>query len=62
VALHRYLKTRVSNYQPEQQLGGAVYLFLRGMRRDQAEQGIWHWCPPVAWIERLDAALNGEPS
>lgn len=62
VALHRYLKTRVGNYQPEQQLGGAVYLFLRGMRRDQAEQGIWHWCPPVAWIERLDAALNGESS
>lgn len=60
VALHRYLKTRLPDYQPEQQLGGAVYLFLRGMRRDQADQGILHWCPPVAWIERLDAALNGE--
>ena len=31
VALHRYLSWRLANYQPERNLGGYVYAFLRGM-------------------------------
>ena len=31
VALHRYLKVKLQHYQIEQHLGGATYLYLRGM-------------------------------
>ena len=31
-AAHRYLKQRVADYDPETQWGGALFLFLRGMR------------------------------
>ena len=31
VALHRYLRWRLPGYRPEQHLGGAAYLFVRGM-------------------------------
>jgi ATP-dependent exoDNAse (exonuclease V) beta subunit len=60
VALHRYLKTRLARYEPQQHLGGAVYLFLRGMHQQHVDHGVFHWQPPVEWLERLDAALNGE--
>ena len=31
LALHRLLKQRLKDYQPQQHLGGALYLFLRGL-------------------------------
>ncbi|MCP9774267.1 UvrD-helicase domain-containing protein [Cyanobium sp. WAJ14-Wanaka] len=31
VALHRYLRWRLSDYEPERDLGGSLYLFLRGV-------------------------------
>ena len=31
VVLHRYLSWRLTNYRPEQHLGGYIYAFLRGM-------------------------------
>jgi len=31
VALHRYLRWRLPGYEPDLHLGGAAYLFLRGM-------------------------------
>jgi len=31
VALHRYLRWRLADYEPSVHLGGAAYLFLRGM-------------------------------
>ena len=34
VALDRYLRHRLAGYDPEQHLGGAVYLFVRGVRPD----------------------------
>ncbi|MGG7377518.1 hypothetical protein ACQ7B2_01550, partial [Escherichia coli] len=30
-ALHRYLRWRLADYEPERHLGGVLYLFLRGM-------------------------------
>lgn len=39
VALHRYLQVKMQDYQIEQHLGGATYLYLRGMN-GEAEQGI----------------------
>ncbi|MDR2636996.1 MAG: exodeoxyribonuclease V subunit beta, partial [Zoogloeaceae bacterium] len=32
LALHRYLQTRLPGYTPERHLGGARYLFIRGVR------------------------------
>ena len=31
VALHRYLRWRLPGYDPERNLAGVLYLFLRGM-------------------------------
>ena len=31
VALHRFLRWRLPDYDPERHLGGALYLFVRGM-------------------------------
>ncbi|MDD0838177.1 exodeoxyribonuclease V subunit beta [Curvibacter sp. HBC61] len=57
LALHRLLKSRLPDYQPEQHLGGALYLFARGI--DQVGQGLFHERPPVALIEALDQAFSG---
>jgi exodeoxyribonuclease V beta subunit len=35
VALHRHLRWRLPDYNPERHLGGYVYAFLRGMPGDQ---------------------------
>jgi exodeoxyribonuclease V beta subunit len=43
------------SYNPGQHLGGAVYLFLRGI--DGPTQGV-HWVPPsLPLLTALDAAL-----
>lgn len=60
VALHRYLKVRLPNYRIEQHLGGANYLFLRGMRAEDAQHGILAWRPEPRLIEDLDAILAGQ--
>ncbi|MHA3080904.1 UvrD-helicase domain-containing protein [Acinetobacter sp. ANC 5502] len=57
VALHRYLKTRLENYAIEQHLGGASYLYLRGMSA-QAGFGSYYWRPEPEFILRLDAILG----
>ncbi len=52
LALHRLLKVRLPNYDYAQHMGGAVYLFLRGIHAEGA--GV-HVCrPPQALIEALD--------
>lgn len=57
VALHRYLSVKLQNYQIEQHLGGASYLYLRGMN-GQAQQGYMYWKPADEFILRLDAILG----
>ena len=57
LALHRLLKLRLGQgYQPEQQLGGAVYLFLRGIKGPQ--NGVCLIPPSVALLDALDAMLG----
>lgn len=57
LALHRLLKQRLgAAYQPEQQLGGALYLFLRGIHAPG--NGCCHLAPPLALLEQLDC-LSG---
>lgn len=57
VALHRYLQVKMQDYQIEQHLGGATYLYLRGMN-GEAEQGYYYWQPTIEFILRLDAILG----
>jgi exodeoxyribonuclease V beta subunit len=71
VALHRMLRWRLVNYEPRVHLGGAAYLFVRGMvpatatatatAADDA-RGVFWWQPPSAAVEALDRLLAGESS
>lgn len=52
LALHRLLKSRLPDYHYEQHMGGAVYLFLRGV--DTPSAGVHCLRPPWALIDLLD--------
>lgn len=54
LALHRYLKSRIANYQYQTHFGGVYYLFIRGMAPDQAQHGIFNTKPDQQFIEQLD--------
>jgi exodeoxyribonuclease V beta subunit len=59
LALHRLLRARLGDaYDPAQQLGGAVYLFLRGI--DGPAGGCCTLPAPLALLDGLDAMLNAE--
>ncbi|MHB1536045.1 MAG: UvrD-helicase domain-containing protein, partial [Acidimicrobiales bacterium] len=59
VALHRYLRWRLAGYDPEQHLGGVLYLFVRGMAGtatptlDGAPCGVFAWNPPAGLTVEL---------
>ncbi|MCW9708209.1 exodeoxyribonuclease V subunit beta [Fodinibius salsisoli] len=53
IALHRFLKQKLSDYDYETHLGGAFYLFLRGMNEEGTE-GIFFDRPDEELIEALD--------
>ena len=55
LALHRLLKSRLQDYDYDRDVGGAIYLFLRGI--DQEGAGVFIDRPPRALIEALDAAF-----
>ena len=56
VALHRLLRHRVPDYHYERHMGGAVYLFMRGL--DQPGAGVHAHRPPWALIDALDQRLR----
>ncbi|MFN8150279.1 MAG: PD-(D/E)XK nuclease family protein [Solirubrobacterales bacterium] len=65
VALHRYLRWRAPTYDPQLNLGGALYLFVRGMAgpdtpaaADGTPAGVVAWQPPADVIEALSALLD----
>jgi exodeoxyribonuclease V beta subunit len=61
VALHRHLARRLPGYDFETHMGGAYYLFLRGMSPDAPRGcGIFYDRPSRSLIEALSACL-GEP-
>lgn len=63
--LHRFLRWRQPGYDPEQHLGGVLYLYLRGMCGpatplvDGSPCGVFSWRPPVALVEALSDLLDG---
>jgi len=55
VALHRYLRLRVPDYDYERHFGGVYYLFLRGMDPAQGPAcGVFHDRPAPALVVALD--------
>jgi exodeoxyribonuclease V beta subunit len=59
LALHRYLKLRIADYEPDKHLGGVYYLFIRGMKADWGQSGIFADKLDVTVLEAFDAYLQG---
>ncbi len=69
VALHRYLRWRLPGYDPDRNLAGVLYLFLRGMTGPDTPVlgdspcGVFAWRPPGALVAALSDALDrGAPA
>ncbi len=63
VALHRYLRWRLPGYDPEADLAGVRYLFLRGMLGpEQPDFGVFAWRPPAGLVAALSDRLAGGES
>jgi len=59
LALHRLLRARLGeSYTPEQHLGGAAYVFLRGMHGPA--QGCYWVKPSEPMLNELDALLDNQ--
>ncbi len=65
VALHRYLRWRIHDYDPAVHLGGVGYLFVRGMvgpstpTEEGVPNGLADWRPPADLIADLSDLLDG---
>ena len=57
LALHRQLKARLADYDYDQHMGGALYVFLRGAY--SSTQGAYFTRPPRELIEGLDLLFQG---
>ena len=63
VALHRMLEVRLPDYDYETHMGGAYYLFLRGMTPEPGDaNGIYFDRPPKELILALSRALGPAPA
>ncbi len=61
IALHRFLGSRIADYDYERHFGGVYYLFLRGMApRYPRGSGIFSTRPPLELIDQLDACCRGK--
>ncbi|MEO6628331.1 MAG: UvrD-helicase domain-containing protein, partial [Aquihabitans sp.] len=66
VALHRYLRWRQPDYDPTVHLGGAAYLFVRGMTGPGGEvtggvpHGVASWPVPPVLVAALSDLLAGQ--
>jgi exodeoxyribonuclease V beta subunit len=64
VVLHRFLRWRQPGYDPQQHLGGVLYLFLRGMcgadtpLEDGHPAGVFSWQPPTSLILAVSDLLG----
>lgn len=60
VALHRYLWLRLGTRYRSDLLGGALYVFVRGLDTKNVGAGVVHLQPPISLIESLNAWFDGE--
>jgi len=63
LALHRYLRLRLPDYDYHRHIGGSVYLFIRGVRPDWVCEGraagVHADCPPFELIDAMDSLMRG---
>ncbi len=59
LALQRFLRSRIPDYEYETHFGGVYYLFLRGMEAC-SDSGIFHARPTEALLAELDQLIDGE--
>ncbi|GKX63541.1 RecBCD enzyme subunit RecB [Pragia fontium] len=60
LALHRYLRHRIANYDYQRHFGGVFYLFLRGVEPNKPGQGVFHCRPEWELVDGLDRLFAGE--
>ena len=62
LALHRYLKDKIADYEFDRDFGGVYYLYLRGMSDDKASagKGVYFRKITEAEIIRLDDFFKGK--
>ena len=63
LALHRHLQRRLPGYEPARHFGGAMLLFVRGLRpawrqEDGTPSGVWRLQPPAALLDELSALFE----
>ncbi|OKP02108.1 exodeoxyribonuclease V subunit beta [Xenorhabdus eapokensis] len=58
LALHRYLRHRLAHYDYRRHFGGVIYLFLRGIDKDNPGHGIYSYLPPFEFIDELDTLFS----
>ncbi|EPJ0880203.1 TPA: exodeoxyribonuclease V subunit beta [Citrobacter freundii] len=61
LALHRYLRHRIADYDYERHFGGVIYLFLRGVDSENPQQGIYATRPDGELIALMDELFAGVP-
>jgi exodeoxyribonuclease V beta subunit len=62
LALHRLLRSRLGdNYDPARQLGGALFLFLRGIA-NQSTRGCYLLEPDLTLLDGLEGLLGVDPT
>ncbi|MEO9943648.1 UvrD-helicase domain-containing protein [Paraglaciecola sp.] len=59
LALHRWLSYKLPNYEYSTHIGGAYYLFLRGMSQTVPGNGVYFVLPEQSMIEQLDTLFAG---
>ena len=57
LALHRYLRSRLPDYDYDKHIGGALVMYLRGINSETS--GILGDRPPKALIEQMDRLFAG---
>ena len=60
LALHRYLRFRIPDYNPDSHFGGVYYLYLRAMSAQNTESyGVYHTAIDSELLNRLDSVFKG---
>jgi len=60
LALHRYLRHRLVDYDYQQHFGGVIYLFLRGVDGTSSENGVFRTRPDAELMASLDVLFAGK--
>jgi exodeoxyribonuclease V beta subunit len=58
LALHRYLASRLDDYDYERHFGGVFYVYLRGVSQDNNETGVFWDRPSLSLMADLDALFT----